>query len=133
MFKSSASTGAFLFRNAATRLPNGLLTWFFERDQSPGQVQLRQNRYEAHRVARALIDAKREELKVGTPGKDLMSLMGLPSSTRNRERGSRRFSVKTGSALRPEWRLTDDEIIAQVRTIMLAGHDTTAKTVSSQT
>ena len=31
--------------------------------------------------------------------------------------------------MEPEWRLSDEEIVAQVRTIMFAGHETTTKTV----
>ena len=37
---------------------------------------LRQNREEAHSVARKLLDSKRQELKDGTPRKDVMSLLG---------------------------------------------------------
>ena len=47
-------------------------------------VKLRQNRDEAHHVARALINAKRGELKTGTSGKDLMSSLGSCLSIRNR-------------------------------------------------
>jgi cytochrome P450 len=76
------------FRNLARWYPNGLLTWFFERSESLGQVRLRQNRDEAHKVARALIAAKREELKAGTFRKDLMSLLGSRSSARSRKSGA---------------------------------------------
>ena len=68
--------------------PSGLLTWLFERGQSPGQVRLRQNRDEAHRVARVLVSAKREELKAGTSQRDLMSLLGLRPSLPNCMRGA---------------------------------------------
>jgi hypothetical protein len=60
----------------------------FRNEPSPGQVKLRENRDEAHRVARVLIDAKREELKAGTSRRDLMSLLGSPLSTRNRTSGA---------------------------------------------
>ena len=76
--------GHIFFRNVVRWFPSGLLTWFFERSQSPGQVNLRQNREEAQRVARVLIDAKREELKAGTPRRDLMSLLGSLPFARNR-------------------------------------------------
>jgi len=41
---------------------------------------LRWNRDEARSVARRLLDSKRQELKDGTPGKDIMSLLGLSLS-----------------------------------------------------
>jgi len=37
---------------------------------------LRWNKIEAHNVARELVESKREELKAGTPRKDLMSMLG---------------------------------------------------------
>ena len=73
-----------IFAQGASRwLPNGLLTWSFERSRSPGPLKLRQNRDEAHRVARTLIDQKEDELRAGTSRRDLMSLLGSPPSTRD--------------------------------------------------
>jgi hypothetical protein len=76
------------FKDVMEWFPSGFLTWFFEKSQSLGETKLRQNRDEAHRVARVLIDAKREELKAGTSRRDLMSLLGPPLSTRNRTSGA---------------------------------------------
>ena len=56
--------------------PEGFLTWFFEQDNRPGMVRLRENRTYAHEVARKLIEDKRQELKDGTSRKDLLSLLG---------------------------------------------------------
>ena len=76
------------FQNVANWLPSGLITWFFERNQSPGLVNLRQNRDEAYRIAWALIDAKREEVKAGTSRRDVMGLLGSNSSAQNRKSGA---------------------------------------------
>jgi hypothetical protein len=56
--------------------PEGLFTWFLERDQRPGMVHVRENRKYAHEVAVKLIEEKRRELKDGTSRKDLLSLLG---------------------------------------------------------
>ena len=77
------SKGMIFFQNVAGWLPNGFLTWLSERSQAPSQVRLRQNRVEAHHVARALIDIKKEELRAGTSRRDLMSLLSPSPSTRN--------------------------------------------------
>jgi len=75
--------------------------------------KIRRNKDEAHRVAQKLLDLKRQELRGGEPRRDVMSLL-----------------VKSSAAQRQDWRLTDEEIISQVRTIMLAGHETTSKTLT---
>jgi hypothetical protein len=57
-------------------VPEGLITWIFERDQRPGMVRVLENRKLAHEVAAKLIEAKRQELKDGTPRKDFLTLLG---------------------------------------------------------
>ena len=58
----------------------GLITWMFNNSNDPGMQKLRRNKDEAHRVARKLLDSKRQELKDGTPRKDILSLLGLSLS-----------------------------------------------------
>jgi len=93
--------------------PKGSSAWLSNRNKSPGMLNLRENKVYVHEVAAKLIEEKRQEMKDGTSRRDLLSLL-----------------VKANSALRPDWRLNDDEIIPQVRTIMFAGHETTAKTLT---
>ncbi|KAF9647279.1 cytochrome P450 [Thelephora ganbajun] len=95
-------------------LPSGLLTWLlFDIRALPEMENLRLNRKEAHIVARRLIEAKRQELKDGTARKDILSSL-----------------VKAGATQRPDSSMSDDEIVAQVRGLMLAGHETTAKSLT---
>ena len=54
----------------------GLLTWIFAHSNRPGMQKLRQNKVEAHAVAKRLLDSKRQELKDGVSRKDIMSLLG---------------------------------------------------------
>ena len=62
--------------DALRSVPKGFLAWLMERDQRPGMVKLRENRAYAHKVAAKLIQDKKQELKDGTPQKDLLSLLG---------------------------------------------------------
>lgn len=80
-FHSFAAFGrpskVFLFMVDSLRwAPRGFATWVFERDQRPGMVNLRENKKYAHEVATKLIEEKRQELKNGTSGRDLLSLLG---------------------------------------------------------
>jgi hypothetical protein len=61
--------------DAGQYLPYGAVTWLFEKDDRPGSVKIRENRKQAHAVARKLIDAKRENILNGEQGKDVLSLL----------------------------------------------------------
>lgn len=60
--------------------PTGFSTWLIDKGRSPGMENLRENKAYAHEVAVELIEEKRQELKDGTPRKDLLSLLGLSSA-----------------------------------------------------
>jgi len=98
--------------NVLELLPQSVIAWASERDQSPVMAGLRKNREYAHEVAAKLIEEKKRELESGTSQRDLLSLL-----------------VKANSAPRQELRLNDEEIVAQIRGIMFGGHDTTSKSV----
>ncbi|KAF9778997.1 cytochrome P450 [Thelephora terrestris] len=106
------SKGRGLIMDLLKWAPKGLGAWLTDRSKSPGMIKLRENKTYAHEVASKLIKEKKQEMKDGTSGKDFLSLL-----------------VKANSALRPDLRLNDDEIVPQIRTIMFAGHETTAKTL----
>lgn len=61
--------------DVAQYLPYGVITWFFEKNKEPGSIKLRENRKQVHAVARSLIDAKRENVRNGDQGKDILSLL----------------------------------------------------------
>ena len=61
--------------DVAQYFPYGTITWLFENDKKPGSVKIRENRKQAHAVARTLIDAKRENMRTGDLGKDVLSLL----------------------------------------------------------
>ncbi|KAF7439981.1 hypothetical protein PC9H_000318 [Pleurotus ostreatus] len=64
-------------------------------------------------VAKKLVETKTQELLQGEGNRDIMSLL-----------------VKANNSEKDNAKLNEDELFAQMRTIMLAGHDTTANTVS---
>ena len=51
------------------------MTWLFERDNTPGSIQMRENRKYAREAAKELIDAKRENMRNGELGRDVLSLL----------------------------------------------------------
>ena len=61
--------------DVAQYLPYGVLTWLFDKDRKPGSVKIRENRKQIRSIARTLIDAKRENMRNGDRGKDLLSLL----------------------------------------------------------
>jgi len=97
----------------------GLLPWLFDNSSDPGMRKLQRNKEEAHSVAQELLDAKRQELKAGIPRKDLMSLLGslFPFSLQFLFvwLSMTPLQVKARDSQREGWRLTDEEVISQVR------------------
>ena len=129
--------------------PAGFFHWMAGRNKSPGMMRLFENKTYTHEVAAKLIDEKRQELKDGTPRKDVLSLLGsstlpftdslgmrcnsqwfseskLHPATRfpiERRRGRRSSSV---SISRSHFKSLTHLCR---RTIMFAGYETTAATV----
>lgn len=61
--------------DVAQYFPYGLISWLFDKDKKPGSVKIRENKKHTHAVARTLIDAKRENMRNGDRGKDVLSLL----------------------------------------------------------
>ena len=61
--------------DVAQYFPYGVISWLFEKDKGPGSIKMRENRKQTHAVARSLIDAKRENMRNGDQGKDVLSLL----------------------------------------------------------
>jgi hypothetical protein len=97
--------------------PRGFAAWIFGVNRSPGMVRLRENKKYGHEVALKLIEEKKQELKDGISRRDVLSLLGAsrPLSIKFNTWYDFHSSVKSNSALREDWRLKDEEIVAQVR------------------
>jgi hypothetical protein len=70
------SRGQLLFMNLCRYLPARVIRYIFETGSDPGLQKARENRGHAHRVAKELIQQKREEMVVGRSEKDILSLLG---------------------------------------------------------
>ena len=70
------SRGQLLFMNLSRYIPARVIRYIFETGSDPGLQKARENRDHAHRVARELIQQKKQEMLVGQSEKDILSLLG---------------------------------------------------------
>ena len=62
--------------NLCGYFPSRFIRYVFETGSDPALQKARQNRFHAHRVARELIEQKRQQITVGHSEKDILSLLG---------------------------------------------------------
>jgi len=74
---SSLTYGTMLFINLSRYLPGSFIRHIIGRESDPAGQKVRRNRDHVRRVARELIDQKRQEMAVGQSGKDILSLLGV--------------------------------------------------------
>jgi len=72
---SAMARGQILFMDLYRHLPGWLVRYILETGSSPALQRARENRDHAHRVARELIEQKREEMVVGQSEKDVLSVL----------------------------------------------------------
>jgi len=65
-----------LFINLYRRLPGWLVRYTFQTASGATTQKAKENRDRVHHVARELIEQKRQEVAVGQPEKDVLSLLG---------------------------------------------------------
>ncbi|KAK7691948.1 hypothetical protein QCA50_005353 [Cerrena zonata] len=108
------SPGRILFSEISHYIPMWLSNVFYDNFPSAGLDYLRRNRDLSHKIARDLIASQTETVASGkSTSKDVMSIL-----------------IRANKSLDGKNRLTDDELISQMRTILLAGHETTATTMN---
>ncbi|EGO00602.1 hypothetical protein SERLA73DRAFT_104941 [Serpula lacrymans var. lacrymans S7.3] len=112
LFGSPTALGIFA-QNTSHWLPMWLVQSITDYLPSAALDRSRKNSDVAASVAKELIQSKSSELLLGKGGRDVMSLL-----------------VKANASENENTKLSEAEMVAQMRTLMLAGHDTTANTMS---
>ncbi|KAG1751043.1 cytochrome P450 [Suillus lakei] len=109
----SPSDGQIFFQGISKYIPPQILKYFGEMGKNPRIARMRETGNIATSVAKELVQDKAEMLLQGKGSRDVFSLL-----------------VKANMDTDAKAKLTEEELFAQMRTILLAGHETTANTVS---
>ncbi|KAH9851138.1 cytochrome P450 [Lenzites betulinus] len=110
---SAPSKAKMFMTNLAHYVPMGIQDFLYEHLPGKGLDKARFNRQAAHKVANELLESKTEALLMGKGNRDVMSIL-----------------VKANAAEVGAGKLSHGEIVAQMRTILLAGQETTSNTLS---
>ncbi|KAI0752821.1 cytochrome P450 [Daedaleopsis nitida] len=110
---SEPSDAKIFIQNIAHYIPMEVQQFFYDHLPGKGLDKARFNRDAAHKVANELLEMKTEALLMGTDKRDVMSILVKENAN------------ETGDA-----RMSHKEIVSQMRTIMLAGQETTSNTLS---
>lgn len=113
--QSAPAPGFLLFQAAWSYLP--IITEYLQHIPAPAFQRIKEYINVSERVAKGIISEKRDALKsedaAQGKSKDMMTLF-----------------IKANAGLNPKHQLNDDELVSQMTTILLAGHETTASTMS---
>ncbi|KAH9889279.1 cytochrome P450 [Cubamyces lactineus] len=110
---SAPSNAKIFMQNIAHYVPMCVQNFLYDNLPGKGLDKARFNRAAAHKVANELLDNKTEALLMGKGNRDIMSIL-----------------VKANAAENEATRLSHPEIVSQMRTILLAGQETTSNTLS---
>ncbi|TFK44964.1 cytochrome P450 [Crucibulum laeve] len=94
-------------------IPINLISSLLQYFPSPRLERVRQTAQLATKIAKSLVDSKAEAAMQGKGNRDVMSLLVQANASEN---------VKA--------QLNEEEVLAQMRTMILAGHETTANTLT---
>ncbi|KAG0708534.1 cytochrome P450 [Suillus ampliporus] len=109
----SPSDWQILFQGVSKYIPSRILEYFGDTSRNPRIVRLRETGRAATSVAKQMVKDKAEMLLQGKGSRDVFSLL-----------------VKANMDTDAKAKLTEEELYAQMRTILFAGHETTSNTVS---
>ncbi|KII95493.1 hypothetical protein PLICRDRAFT_98902 [Plicaturopsis crispa FD-325 SS-3] len=107
------SPASIFFLGVAPFFPSRLASYVFDKLPSPRLERARETERVSTAVSRDLVASKRQAYAQGDIGRDIMSILVKSNIGENR-RGA----------------LSEEEMLAQMRNIMIAGHETTSNTIS---
>ncbi|OAX39240.1 cytochrome P450 [Rhizopogon vinicolor AM-OR11-026] len=110
---AAPSVGQIFFQGITKYIPLRILEYFGNNGKNPRVVRMRETGIIATSVAKQMVEDKAEMLLQGKGSRDVFSLL-----------------VKANMDADAKAKLTDEELFAQMRTILFAGHETTANTLS---
>ncbi|KDQ64101.1 hypothetical protein JAAARDRAFT_201503 [Jaapia argillacea MUCL 33604] len=103
-----------VFADSTTKwIPPSVLRVIYKNLPAPGLKRIRSTYALAEKVARHLVESKRESFLRGKSSRDVLSIL-----------------VHANSSTNPAARLSESEMYAQMRTMILAGHETSANSLT---
>ncbi|OJA15903.1 hypothetical protein AZE42_11499 [Rhizopogon vesiculosus] len=125
----SPSNERIFFREVSKYIPDRILQYLVETSNNPGIQRAREVASLATSLARQMVTDKAEMLLQGKGNRDVFSLLGVCTPS-FRSSTSNRSTVKANMDTDAKEKLTEEELYALMRTILLAGHETTSNTIS---
>ncbi|KAI0785740.1 cytochrome P450 [Abortiporus biennis] len=107
------SSGKVFAQDVSRFIPLPILEFLYENLPGASLRTLRANRDVTHKIAKDLLDSKSDALAQGKYKRDVMSIL-----------------VRANASENARTKLNDFEMISQMRTMMLAGHETTTNSLS---
>ncbi|TCD61631.1 hypothetical protein EIP91_008155 [Steccherinum ochraceum] len=108
---ASPTDGRIIMQNLSRYLPVNFVIWLY--DHLPLYKLLRKNREVAHKFGKEILASKDAALAKGADSHDLLAII-----------------VRSNMSENERSKLTDYEVLSQIRTILLAGHETTSTALS---
>jgi len=100
-------------RTASKFVPVWILEWMADHGSNPRLKRVRETKKMAMKVAKEMVEEKAETLLEGKGSRDIFSLL-----------------VKANMDAEAKNKMTEDEMLAQMCTILFAGHETTSNSLS---
>ncbi|OJA21638.1 hypothetical protein AZE42_12192 [Rhizopogon vesiculosus] len=126
---ASLSDGQIFFQGVSKYIPLRILRYLGETGNGPRLLRMREAGSVISTVARQMVEDKSEMLLQGEGSRDILSLLGGCTGPFRFSKSDRSI-VKANMDADAKAKLTEEEMIAQMRTLLLAGHETTSTTLS---